>query len=113
MESVNLKVIAVWASTLPLLPQSTRSALLSRFLPGGKQRRGGRRQAAESSLTKHVAKAPTVLMLIIDQMIKADEEIFSSFKVRAVIVHLRLVERESCQKINTFNHARELFCQSR
>lgn len=38
---MNLKVVAVWASTLPLLPQSTRSALLSRFLPGGKKRRGG------------------------------------------------------------------------
>lgn len=33
VELKNLKVIAVWASTLPLLPQSTRSALLSRFLP--------------------------------------------------------------------------------
>lgn len=39
---MNLKVNAVRASTLPSLPQSTRSALLSRFLSGGKQRRGGR-----------------------------------------------------------------------
>lgn len=39
-----------------------------------------RQQAAESSLTKHVAQAPTVLMLIIDQMIKADEEIFFLLK---------------------------------
>lgn len=46
VELVNLKVIAVWASTLPLLPQSTGSALLSRFLPGGKQRRGGRQLKA-------------------------------------------------------------------
>lgn len=46
VELMNLKVIAVWASTLPLLPQSTRSALLSRFLPGGKQRRGGRQLKA-------------------------------------------------------------------
>lgn len=38
---VNLKVIAVWASTLPSLPLSTRSALLSKFLSGGKQRGGG------------------------------------------------------------------------
>ena len=45
-----------------------------------------------------MAKAPAVLMLIIDQMIKADEEIFSSFKVRAVIVHLRLVGRERAAK---------------
>ncbi|KAI9530436.1 hypothetical protein NQZ68_004454 [Dissostichus eleginoides] len=53
---VNLKVIAVWASTLPSLPQSPRSALLSRFLPGGKQRRGGRhneelRRASSGSLS--------------------------------------------------------------
>lgn len=37
---------------------------------------GKRGEAAESSLTEHVAKAPTVLMLIIDQMIKADEDFF-------------------------------------
>lgn len=89
VELVNLKVIAVWASTLPSLPQSNRSALLSRFLPGGKQKRGGGRLNAAP--TEHVAEAPAVLMLIIDHMIKADEEIFFSFKVRAVIVHLRLV----------------------
>lgn len=41
MGLVNLKVIAVWASTLPSLPLSTRSALLSKFLSGGKQRGGG------------------------------------------------------------------------
>lgn len=41
---------------------------------------GNRGEAAESSLTKHVAKAPTVLILIIDQMIKADEEIFFFFE---------------------------------
>lgn len=55
---------------------------------------GNRGEAAEGSLTEHVAKAPTVLMLIIDQMIKADEEIFFLVffcKVRAVIVHLSLV----------------------
>lgn len=40
---------------------------------------GNRGEAAESSLTKHMAKAPTVLILIIDQMIKADEEIFFFF----------------------------------
>lgn len=44
VELMNLKVIAVWASTLPSLPLSTRSALLSRFLPGGKQRGGSWKQ---------------------------------------------------------------------
>lgn len=49
----------------------------------------------KSSLTEHVAKAPTVLALIIDQMIKADEEIFLSvLKARTAIVRLWLVERE-------------------
>lgn len=41
--------------------------------------------AAENSLNKNMAKAPNVLMLIIDQMIREDE-IFLK-KVRAVIVH--------------------------
>lgn len=63
---------------------------------------------AENSLNKNMAEAPTVLILIIDQMIRADEEIF--LKVRAVIVHHWPACRE--QKINTFNHAAELFCQS-
>lgn len=55
-----------------------------------------RRRAAESNLTEHVAGAPTVLTLIIDQMIKADEEGFFLFflKARAVIVHLKVVRRE-------------------
>lgn len=52
VELVNLKVIGVWASTLPSLPLSTRSALLSKFLPGGKQWGG----AAENSLNKNMAK---------------------------------------------------------
>lgn len=55
-------------------------------------------EAAEKkkrSLTEHVAKAPTVLTLIFDQVIKADEEIFLSvLKARAAIVRLWLVERE-------------------
>lgn len=69
----------IWKSLLfglpscPLLPQSNRSALLSRFFPQWETEE--RRQAAKCSLTKHMAKAPTVLMLIIDQVIKADEEI--------------------------------------
>lgn len=54
---------------------------------------GNRGETAKSNLTKHMAEAPTVLILIIDQMIKADEEIFF-VKVRAVIVHLWLVQRE-------------------
>lgn len=33
-------------------------------------------EAAQRSLTEHVARAPAVLILIIDQMIKAHEEIF-------------------------------------
>lgn len=48
VELMKLKVIAVWASTLPSLPQSARSALLSTFLSCGKQER---QQAAESCLT--------------------------------------------------------------
>lgn len=37
------------------------------------------RQLKADWLTEHVAKAPTVLILIIDQMIKADEETFFFF----------------------------------
>lgn len=40
---------------------------------------GNRGEAAESSLTEHVARAPAVLILIIDQMIKAHKEIFFFF----------------------------------
>lgn len=52
----------------------------------------GRRGGAENSLNKYMAKAPTILILIIDQMIKADEEIF--LKVRGVIVHYWPAYRE-------------------
>lgn len=61
---------------------------------------GERQQTAKSDLTKPVARAFTVLMLIIDQAIKADEEIFSKFcslvlKVWHVIVHLQVLWRDS------------------
>lgn len=91
VELMNLKVIAVWASTLPSLPQSSRSALLSRFLPAGRQRSGGWKQPRRA----RGPPAPTVPMLIIDQMIKADEEIYFWVESeRGAIVRLRLVWRE-------------------
>lgn len=72
---------------------------------------GNRGEASESSLAKHASKAPTVLILIIDQMIKADEEI-SFFFLSKSCDCASLTCLESYPKIDTFNHARELFCQS-
>lgn len=54
VELMNLKVIAVWASSLPSLPQSTRSALLSRFLPAV----GNRGESAESSPNRTRGQSP-------------------------------------------------------
>lgn len=58
---VNLKVIAVWASTLPSLPLSTRSALLSKFLSGGNREGvgvGGWGGQLKTALTRTWPKPP-------------------------------------------------------
>lgn len=108
VELMNLKVIAVRASTLPSLPQSSRSAWLSRFLSGGKQRRRGRQlKAVQPSAW---LKPPLSWCKLLIRWLRQMKRFFWKGELWLCISNL---SRESCQKINTFNHARALFCQSR
>ena len=70
----------------------------------------GRWGGAEHSLNKNMAEAPAVLILILIKWLGQMRRFFWKWELWLCITRL---PTESRQKINIFNHARELFCQSR